>query len=78
MLGIAQPKLSKMLPGQFRGFSAHPLTDRIALRAPGRRLQYPDPQPPDRLVEVSREDAFAIVKQEFVLISISDQLSHLL
>jgi hypothetical protein len=56
----------------------HPFTDRITLRAPRRRLQHPDSQSPDRLVEVACEDAIAIVKQEFVLLLISHHLPQLL
>lgn len=56
----------------------HAFTDRITLRAPGRRFQHPDSQFPDRLVEVARKDAIAIVKQEFVPILISHHLPQLL
>lgn len=56
----------------------HAFTDRITLRAPGRRFQHLDSQFPDRLVEVARENAVAIVKQEFVETLISHRLSQLL
>lgn len=50
----------------------------IGLWAARRRLQNPEPQSADRLVQVAREDAIAILKQEFVLISTPRHLSQLL
>ena len=53
-------------------------TGRIGLRRAWRRLQRPDPQLADGLVEMAREDAVTIMKQEFVLVWVPDHLPQLL
>jgi hypothetical protein len=54
------------------------LTDRVGHRALRRGLQYSHPEPTDRLVQMSRKDAVAIMDQVFVSVLIPHRLSQLL
>ena len=56
----------------------HAFTNGIHLWTVRRGLQHPDPEGPDRLVELACEDTVAIVNQELVPSFVADHLTQLL